>query len=126
MSWVERHIVIVTTDGDGNGLAHSSVLSGRIQQICYVKDANDPYAETVDFTITAEATEETIWSQTGVSVSTTVAPRQPTHTTAGVAALYAAGGTGVLDYIALSQDRVKIAVAQGGDSKTGIFYVIIV
>ena len=51
-------------------------------------------------------------------------PRQATHTTAGVAALYAGGGSAVLDKIALANDRVKIVIGSGGNAKTGAFHIV--
>jgi Phage capsid family len=53
-----------------------------------------------------------------------VMPRTATHTTAGVAALYAAAGTAVGDLIRLSRDRIKIAIASGGATKTGQFQIV--
>jgi hypothetical protein len=98
------------------------VVTGRIQTIRYVKT---DFANGVDFTVTAEATGETIWTQNDVNASATVAPRQPTHSTAGAAALYAAGGAAVNDHIVLATDRVKVVVAQGGATKSGTVVVIV-
>jgi hypothetical protein len=53
------------------------------------------------------------------------APRQATHSTAGAAALYAAAGTAVNDKIALANDRIKIVIASGGNTKTGVFHFVI-
>lgn len=122
MSFVERHIVTIATDAAGDGTGYTPVLNGRILAIHYVK--ND-YANGVDFTITAEATGETIWQESNVNASTSRAPRQATHATDGTASLYAAAGEPVEDYIALAEDRVKIVVAQGGNTKSGTFHVVI-
>ena len=59
-----------------------------------------------------------------LGVNFTKAYRQATHDTLGVAALFAAAGQAVLDKIALANDRVKIVIAAGGDTKTGTFYLI--
>lgn len=122
MSFIQRDTVSVTTAADGTATAYSSVLNGKIVSIRYVKT---DFATGVDFTITAEATGETIWTQNDVNASVTVAPRQATHSTAGAAALYAAGGAAVNDQIAIANDRVKIVIAQGGDTKTGTFYILV-
>ncbi len=119
---VERHTVAVTTASDGTATAYSPQVTGRILSIRYVKT---DFANGVDFTITSEATGETIWAEADVNASASRAPRQATHTTAGAAALYAAGGAAVNDYVALANDRVKIAIAQGGDAKSGSFILII-
>ena len=122
MAYIERHTVAVTTIADGSATAYSPVVTGRILQCRYVKT---DYADTVDFTITAEATGETIWAESNVTASATRAPRQATHTTAGVAAAYAAGGSGVLDHVAVAKDRIKIVLADGGNVTTGTFHFII-
>lgn len=122
MSYAQRHVVSVTTIADGSATAYSPVVTGKLSQIRYVKT---DFADGVDFTITAEATGETIWTDTNINASETVAPRQPTHDTAGAAAVYAGGGSAVLDKIALANDRVKIVIASGGDTKTGTFHIIL-
>ena len=121
MSYAERHTVAVTTAADGSATAYSPVVTGKISQIRYVKSN---FSNGVDFTITAEATGETIWTQNDVNASATVAPRQATHTTAGVASVYAATD-GVLDKIALANDRVKIVIASGGNATTGTFHIVV-
>lgn len=122
MSYAQRHTISVTTAADGTATAYSPVVTGNISQIVYVKT---DFATGVDFTITAESTGETIWTQLNVDASAVVAPRQATHSTAGVAALYAAAGSAVLDKIAIANDRVKFAIASGGNAKTGTFYLIL-
>lgn len=117
---IKRHVVSITTDAQGAGIGYSPVLSGRVHSIRYVKD---DYADGVDLAITSEATGETILAEDNVNASATRAPRQATHSTAGVAALFAAGGAAVNDRIVLAADRVKIVVASGGDTKTGAFHI---
>lgn len=120
MSYAERHVVSITTASDGSATAYSPVVTGKLSRIRYAKT---DFANGVDFAITAESTGEALWTGTDVNASATVAPRQPTHDTVGAAALYAAGGSGVLDKIALANDRVKIVIASGGDTKTGTFHI---
>lgn len=125
-SYAERHSVTVTTDASGDATAYvpsSGAITGRIASIQYVKT---DYANGVDFAITLEATGQGLWTESDVNAAKTVAPRQPTHSQAGVAALYAAGGTAVGDHIVAANDRVKIVVAQGGATKVGQFIVTVV
>jgi len=122
MSFIQRFEVAVTTIADGSATAYTPNFTGKLSQIRYVKT---DYAAGVDFTITSEATGETIWTQADVNASATVAPRQATHSTAGVAALYAGGGTAVLEQICIAKDRIKIVIAQGGNTKTGTFHFIV-
>ncbi len=121
MSYAARHAVSVTTAADGSATAYSPVVTGKLSQIRYVKT---DFADGSTFTITAEATGETLWSEAAVNASATRAPRQATHSTLGAAALYAAAGQAVLDKIALANDRVKIVIAAGGDTKTGVFHIV--
>lgn len=119
---IRRFEVTAVTNGSGAATVYSPYLSGYIQQIQYVKT---DYADGVDFTITAEATGQTLWTESDVNAAKVCFPRAPTHTTAGVASLYASGGTAVNDRIALGRDRVKIVLAQGGDTKTGKFVIVV-
>lgn len=112
----------VTTAADGTATAYVDVDFGLLSHIVYVKNN---YAVGVDFTITLEATGETLWTQSNVDASAVVAPRQATHSTAGVASLYAAAGTAVNDMIAIAGDRIKIVLAQGGNATTGTFHFVL-
>lgn len=119
-----KFTVVATSDGSQVGTHYSPYLSGYIESVQYVKDGTTPYTDGVDFTITVEATGENIWTDTNINASEVVRPKAATHTTAGVAALYA--GTGAVnDRIALGRDRVKIVLAQAGASKTGTFVITV-
>lgn len=119
---VRRFIVSATTASDGTVTAYSPFLSGYIHEIHYIKT---DYADGVDFTITAEATGETIWTQSDVNAAVVKAPRQAAHSTVGVAATLD-GTRPLLDRIALGRDRVKIVLAQGGNAKTGAFHIVVI
>lgn len=119
---LRRFVVTAVTDASGDATAYSPVLSGYVHQIQYVKT---DYADGVDFTITGNTTGQTIWTQSNVNAAVVVAPRQATSSTAGVAALYASGGTAVNDRVALSREMVKIVIAQGGNTKTGDFHITV-
>lgn len=126
MSYIQRHVVTIETNSDGDATGYvpaSGVLTGKICSIRYVKD---DYDSGVDFVITSEQTGETIWSQQNVNANATVAPRQATHSTAGVAATYdGVGSKAVNAPICLSEDRVKIVIDEGGDTKSGTFHVVL-
>src|SRR3954453_12983783 len=117
-----RFIVPITTAADGSATAYTPYLSGKIAAIHYLKT---DFADGVDFTITAEATGQTLWTEADVNAAKVCMPRGATHSTAGVAALYAASGTAVNDLIRLSRDRVKIVIASGGNAKLGAFHVVV-
>lgn len=126
---MKRYKVSVTTDGSGNAVGYTPRFSGEIQQIEYVKDTAsagaNAYASGVDFTITGDATGVNLWTQADVNASAMVAPRMATHSQAGVASLYAAGGTAVQSRIGMANDRVKISLAQGGAAKVGVFHILV-
>lgn len=123
MSYGRRISLAVTTASDGSSTAYSDFIEfGFLSQIRYVKT---DFAVGVDFTITTEVTGETLWAETNVDASATRAPRQATHGTDGSASLYASGGTAVGDRIAIAADRVKVVIANGGDTKTGTFHFLL-
>lgn len=109
---------------DGSATVYSDRIDyGLLSQIRYVKNNFDNGST---FTITAEATGETLWNESAVNASATRAPRQATHSTAGVAALYAGSGTAVNDKIALVNDRIKIVIASGGNVTSGTFHFVLI
>lgn len=124
MSHVQRLAVTVTTDASGDSTTYSEhVQHGLLSQIRYVKDATTPYTDGVDVDITVEATGEVLLDKDNVNASVTFAPRQATHDTLGAASLYAAGGEPVEDKIAIAQSRIKIVLAAGGATKTGVWHI---
>lgn len=120
--YCQRHTVSLTTDGDGAATGYTDEVTGRILSVQYVKD---DFTDGVDFAITANTTGQGIWTESNVNASTTRAPRQATHDSVGAASLYAAAGEPVEDYIYLAGEKVKIVIAQGGDTKSGTFYVTV-
>lgn len=123
MAYAQRLSVTVTTAADGSATVYTDPIQyGLLSQIRYVKT---DFANGSSFTITTEATGETLWAESAVNASATRAPRQATHSTAGAAALYASGGTAVNDKIAIVADRIKIVIASGGDTKTGVFHFVL-
>jgi hypothetical protein len=119
---MRRYKLAITTAADGAATAYTPRVAGKVHAIHYVKT---DFANGVDFTITAEATGESIWAEADVNASAVRYPRAPTHSQAGAAALYAAAGEAVRERIAVASDRVKIVIAQGGAAKTGTFHVLI-
>jgi hypothetical protein len=120
--YAERHVVALTTDTNGAATGYTPVVTGPIRTIRYVKTN---FTDGVDFTVTLESTGETVWAEDNVNASATRSPRAATHSTAGVAALYAGSGTAVNDMIVAVRDRVKVVVASGGSVTTGAVHVTI-
>lgn len=121
MAYAIRHMVAITTDASGDGTGFTPIVNGKIVNVRYVKT---DYADGMDVVVTLSATAQAVWTGTDVNASVTVAPRQATHDTAGVAATYD-GAEPVEDHIWAGNDRVQITVASGGDTKTGSFEVVV-
>lgn len=113
-----RSTVVVTTLADGSATAFSDTITGSLSTIIYTKNN---FSNGAVLLITAESTGEVLWSQTSVNATATIAPRQPVSTTLGAAALYAAGGTAILDKIVLINDRAKIVLTGAGNVTTGTY-----
>jgi len=124
VSYIQRYVVTVNTDEKGDGVGYTPAVTGKVSAIHYVKDTSNAYPVGAHVVVTAEATGEAILEAGVFGPRQTFAPRQPTHSTTGAPALYASSNP-VLDSICLANDRIKIAVSNGGDTKTGIFHVVI-
>ena len=119
---IRKFTVSLTTDASGDVTAYTPYLSGLVQQVIYTKT---DFADGVAFTITVEGTGETVWTESNVNAAVAKLPRAATHSTAGVALLYAAGGAAVANQIAIGRDRIKCVIAQGGNAKTGTLTFLI-
>jgi len=115
--YTETVTVGVNATGDATSYT-TAYINGQIVSVAYVKD---DYANGVDWDITGETSGINIWSEDNVNAAKTVSPTQPTHTQAGVAALYAAAGTAVNAPIFVADERIKIIVDEGGVSTSGSF-----
>jgi len=121
---IERHTFSVTTDASGDGTGYSPAITGRVLGVFYTKDGTTPYDNTADITVTAEATGEAIWTQSNVTASAKKYPRVPVQDEAGADATLN-GTEKMRDAVHVAKDRIKVVVAQGGNTKTGSFTVIV-
>ena len=119
-----RHDFTLTTDGSGAATVFSAdPAHGEIRQIRYVPGGT-PLDTGADLTVTGEGSGLVLATLTDIGTSAVQwAPRQATHSTAGAASLYAAGGTAVTDRIGIANERIKVVVAQGGATKTSTLHV---
>ena len=123
---MRRHVVTVTTAADGSATAHSPRgVTGKLHSVHYVPHGSTPFANTVDMTITAEATGESLVTRSNVSAAFVTYPRKDTAAADGTASLYAGSGTAVQDRAAIANDRIKLVLAQGGDTKIGTFHFLV-
>jgi hypothetical protein len=124
---LRRFVVPATVDADGDAEVYTPVLSGKLVSIRYVKT---DFETGVDFEITSENTGATLWAEDDVDASTTRFPRFVTQNAAGADAEYLDDeSTGeVLGMLALSQDRVKIVIANGtadDGGEVGTFHITV-
>lgn len=114
--------IAVTTASDGTATAYSGrTFNGKLVAIDYAKT---DFANGVDFTITSEETGQTLWTQSDVNASATKYPLTQACSTAGVAATLN-GTQALLVPIAIVNERIKVQIAQGGDTKTGAFSFVV-
>lgn len=118
--YAERHKVTLTTDGSGDAIGYTPHVTGRVLAVIYTKT---DFATGVDITVTAEATGQPILALTDQNASGVWYPRQQVHGATGTGLTYNGTQT-VHEAVTLANDRVKIAVAQGGASKVGDVTVI--
>jgi hypothetical protein len=100
---------------------------GHVSRIRYVPDGSTPLDTGADLTITEDATGAAILI--AANIGTTAVewnPRPPTHAQGdGAALLYAGAGqpVGSANGAPVFQSRIKVVVAQGGNTKLGTLYV---
>ena len=121
-----RVSVPVTTDASGDATAYSEEVTGRVLQMRYVPDGTSPLDTGADIVVTGDVSGAEILTQADIGTSAfTAAPRQATHNAVdGTAANYAATFP-VNDYVWVAQERIKVVVANGGNTLSGtfVFYV---
>jgi len=113
---IERKTVSVTTAADGSATSYSAVITGRILEVRYAKT---DFADGVDFTITLERSGANIWTDTNINASERIKP---------IAQAQGVDGADIADEygpIYACQDRVKIVIASGGDTKSGAFEILV-
>lgn len=114
MSYPQSVSVTATTIADGSATVYTDNIRGKIIAVRYVKS---DFADGVDFTITTETTNRNVWVDTNINASETVVPKELNDDTAG------ADLTGVYDHVRAFNERIKIVIASGGDTKTGTFTI---
>lgn len=119
----ERKSVTIVTDGSGDAIGYIDILiGGRVMSLHYVKT---DYTNGVDFVITVEETGEGLWQEDSVDNAKSVYPRAGVHDIVGAVALRVAAGLPLVEPIYLANDRIKIVIANGGNTKTGKIIAII-
>lgn len=120
--YAERHTVTLTTNSSGAAEAYTPVVTGKIVSIAYVKT---DFADGVDFTVAGETSGLTIWAEENVNASAVRAPRQPIHLNSTGAPVVYGTDLPVVDDIVVANERIKVAVANGGNGKTGTVHITV-
>lgn len=109
----------------------SQPVRGHVKAVLYLPGST-PMANNATLTLTSKnAADGAVQTILNAAVVTTGAqaqqwaPRQPTHTAAGAAALYAAAGTAVNDDFVLADEDLTLVVAAGGATANGTVVVIV-
>ncbi len=125
--FVKRYEVAVGVDASGNGVGFTEeAIRGFVRAIRYVPDGTNPYDTGADVTVTGEVSGIAITTITNIGTSAVdVYPRAATASVVNAAALYAAGGAAVNDLIPVADERIKVSIAQGGNTKTGTFHLYV-
>lgn len=110
-----RHVdKTVVTDGSGDAEVYAENVFGLLKAIQYIKT---DYADTVDFTITDETTGINLWTQANQLAAAVKYPRVLAQSGVG------ADLTGWYAEPVIAT-RIKIVLAAGGATKTGVFRFI--
>ena len=108
---------VLPDDGQYNG------IDGTVIGVRYVKDGTAPYTDGVDVDIVTLGTGQTILDHEALNASAVLYPRVACHDTTGATINDGAQDPVNTHYEAVRcfGERVKITVANGGDTKIGYF-----
>ena len=112
---LSRFTVNVTTSALGAAVVYSPQCNGLVRTVEYVKPTSDGLDAATDIDIIADVSGAVIWTNDDLSVSKVIHPLAPAQDNRG------ADITGAYATICLADERIKITVADGGDSLSGTF-----
>ena len=118
---MQRADLTITTNADGDGIGYiGQVLNGHIWTIRYVKD---DYDNGVGVVISGETSGIEILTLAAMNASVTKNPRGNAHEIAdGTDSEYTGQDQPVKVLIPLANERIKVVVSAGGDTKSGMFH----
>lgn len=111
----------VTTNASGVGSGSFPKCTGYLHSIRYIPHGTTPYDATLDVTITNATTGQGIWTQSDVTAAVTKFPRFVPDSLVGVALAALA----VAERVFMNNEQISVAIAQGGNTKTGSFEAVI-
>ena len=112
---LSRFTVNVTTDDQGAAVAYSPQCNGLVRTVEYVKPTSGGLDAATDINIIADVSGAVIWTNDDLAASQVIHPLAPAqdNTGADIAGAYAP--------ICLADERIKITVANGGNTLSGQF-----
>lgn len=120
MGFPQKHTVVVTTAAGGGATAFTSgPVRGTVQMITYTRSTGSPFASTVDFAITTEDTGQNLWTQANRNSTQTVYPLTEGDLNDGTESAL------VEVQMSAAFERLKIVIAQGGDTQSGTFVFVV-
>lgn len=111
----------VLANGSGDATAYFPAATGIVHSLRYIKHGTNPYADTVDFTITCETTARGLWTQINQTASVTKFPRFVPDGIVGTAL----AALTVAERILLVNERIKVVLASAGADNEGSFEAVI-
>ena len=112
---LSRFTVNVTTSAQGVAVAYSPQCNGLVRTVEYVKPQSGGLDAATDIDIIADVSGAVIWTNDDLAASKVIHPlaQAQDNTGADIAGAYAP--------ICLADERIKITVANGGDTLSGTF-----
>lgn len=112
---LSRFTVNVTTDDQGDAVAYSPQCNGLVRTVEYVRPTSGGLDAATDIDIIADVSGAVIWTNDDLSASKVIHPlaQAQDNTGADIVGAYAP--------ICLADERIKITVANGGNTLSGQF-----
>lgn len=118
MSMANEYQLAITTAADGTATAYTPKVSGWVDRVIVDKGT---LADTADVTITDDQDPAMpVVTISNVTADVVAQPRRLVQDAAG------ADITGAYSYVYVHNARIKVAVAAGGDAKTGTVKILVV
>lgn len=121
---MRRSTMTIITDVDGDGIGYvgrvGGVDNGHLLAIRYVKDG---YDDGVGIVVTGETSGVEILTIVNMNATVTKFPRGSASKQADGADAEYASGYPVKVLIPIVNERIKIVVSSGGETKTGLFHI---
>lgn len=113
--YVKQKRVTMTTNDSGAVTGYINAMNGRILSIIYQKT---DYDDGVGIVVTNDNTGEPILTKAAMNATDSFVPGHEVNAVADATAV-----TNAWAYLVVADEKIKIVVAAGGDTKSGTFIV---